>query len=138
MNRVRCLLIATLAVGAAVVLAPTALAGGSIHKSTVTVEGFTPLDTDFFEVFGAVASETRQCFANRTVKLSAQTSPAGPFKPFDTAKTGAKGGWAGIGHSTCGVDAIKAVLPKSKFGPQAPPRICGAAIGDVHSRQVIV
>jgi hypothetical protein len=125
MRQRRGILSVTLVALTAAAVASTALAG-SLHKSTITVQGFAPIDVQFYEAYGTIASDSKRCFANRKVKLSAQTTPDGPYKPFDTAKTGSKGGWAGIGHSATPVESIKAVLVKSHYGPKNNRSTCGS------------
>ena len=128
MNRTRSTLAVVLAVGAALALAPAALAGGSVHKSQVIVDGVDPLSPSFYEVFGGVGSNTRKCQANRTVELSAQASPGDPYKSFDTATTSNNGAWAGAGHMSASIlpNSIKAVVTKSTYGPKSHRSTCGA------------
>ena len=122
---IRSVVLGALPLLAATAIAPAAVAGGSVHKSAITVQGFVATGATSFEVFGTVSSDTQRCVANRKVKLSARALSSDQFKPFDTARTSAKGGWAGVGESATGVDAIKAVLTQSKYGPKHHRSICG-------------
>jgi len=119
---------------AAGILAGLAIAGNSTIPTTVSfdtvgTDSSAPPDRDF-NIAGHVGSSKLKCLANRIVTITAGYENETTTHPFDVARSGLHGGFAGFGpskHNGNDIAAAKFVVKPKQIGTKQHPRKCGRA-----------
>lgn len=78
-------------------------------------------------IFGHVTSPKADCLANRKIVILARYMTETGFRPYDVARTGANGGFNGVGPSTRDanqIDAAKLILKPKPIGTKKHPKTC--------------
>jgi hypothetical protein len=122
---------------AAGVLAGLAIAGSSTVPTTVSfdtvgTDSSAPPDRDF-NLAGHVGSAKLKCLANRIVTITAGYDNETTSHPFDVARSGLHGGFAGFGpskHNGNEIASARAVVKAKQIGTRQHPRKCGRAAID--------